>query len=366
MKKWIHYIIMAAMLFSLTKYGYINVYAKETTDTIAYYAYEQLTEQEQIVYQEVYQALSTVKESVQVSTLDTELLNKAFQCVMNDHPEIFYTKGYEVVQYMLKNKVNRLMCKPIYTMSKSTIRQNKKQIAQYVKKCLTDLPENAGEYETIRYFYEYIIENTEYRSDSPNSQNICSVMIDGESVCQGYAKAFQYLCHKVGINATLVTGYANDEGHAWNLVYADGKPYFVDVTWGDASYIMEEDATYSGTVPPITYDYLMVTTDMLCLTHQIENVVEIPQCVNMELNYFVKENLFFINYDVNKLKTIFDNARLQGEQYVTVKCNGQTVYQLMKEHLLQKQEIFQFLPGQSSSVAFAENSLQYTLSFMLE
>lgn len=367
MKKWISCIIFTVMMFSLVGYGDINVYAKEsTTASIAYYAYDLLKAEEQIVYQEIFQALSEVKDTVQVSTLDTQVLNKVFQCVMNDHPEIFYAKGYEVVQYMLQNKVNKVMFNPIYTMNKSVIRQNRKLINGYVEKCLSGLSEDAGEYEKICYFYEYIIKNTEYNAKSSNSQNICSVMIDGESVCQGYAKAFQYLCYQAGINATLVTGYANNEGHAWNLVYAEDKPYYVDVTWGDASYIITGDATYNGSVPPITYDYLMVTTDMLSLTHQIDNVVEVPKCVNMELNYFVKEDLFFINYDEDKLREIFASAIADGDQYVTLKCNGSAVYKLMKEYLIDKQEVFRFLPGQSKSVAFAENSLQYTLSFMLE
>lgn len=367
MKKWISCIIIAVMMFSLIGYGDIKVYAKENTSVgIMYYAYEQLHEEEKVVYQEIYQALYSIKDTVQVSTLDTEVLNKVFQCVMNDHPEIFYAKGYEVVQYVSQNKVNKMMFNPIYTMNKSTIRQNKKQINQYIKKCLDGIATDASEYDKIRYFYEYVILNTEYNTNSANSQNICSVMIDGESVCQGYAKAFQYLCHKVGIEATLVTGYANNEGHAWNLVYADNKPYYVDVTWGDASYIIAGEESYSGTVPPITYDYLMVTTDMLSLTHQIDNIVEVPKCVNMELNYFVKENLFFINYDENKLKSIFADATMQGEHYIALKCNGLSVYKIMKEHLIDKQEVFRFLSEQSNSVAFAENSLQYTLSFMLE
>ena len=228
------------------------------------------------------------------------------------------------------------------------------------------MPQDADDYEKILYLYEYIIKNTEYSSDISNGQSICSVMIDGKTVCQGYTKAFQYLCQKAGIDATMVTGTANDMSHAWNLVYADNKPYYVDVTWGDASYIMMEDNAYSGTIPPINYDYFMVTSDMLSQTHEVDNVIEVPKCVNMELNYFVKENLFFINYDEDKLRQIFADALEEDEHYVTIKCNGATVFRAMKEHLIEKQEVFLFIPGESTSIVFAENSLQYTLSFMLE
>ena len=365
MKRWISCIFITVLVFGLIGNGKINVYAKESEE-INYFAYNQLSEEEQVIYQEIYQTLITVKESVQISTSSREVIDKVFQCVKNDHPEIFYDKGYEVVYYVTQNKIEKTVFKPTYKMNKSTIRQNRKAIGQYVKKCLEGIPQDAGEYEKILYFYEYIIKNTEYSSDIANGQSICSVMIDGRTVCQGYTKAFQYLCQKSGIDATMVTGYANGMSHAWNLVYAEGKPYYVDLTWGDASYITTEDNDYSGTIPPINYDYFMVTTDMLSQTHELDNVVEVPKCVNMEQNYFVKEDLFFINYDENKLRQIFTDAVESGENYVTIKCNGTTVFRMMKEHLIEKQEIFLLIPGGSTSVVFAENSLQYTLSFMLE
>lgn len=56
-------------------------------------------------------------------------------------------------------------------------------------------------------------------------------------VCEGYSKAFKYLCDQVGISCLLVTGMM-DGGtgagpHMWNLVKLDGYTYLVDVTNSD-------------------------------------------------------------------------------------------------------------------------------------
>ena len=54
-------------------------------------------------------------------------------------------------------------------------------------------------------------------------------------VCEGYAKAFQYLCDlstlSDGITAYTVSGYLDGTGHMWNIVtMEDGCNYLVDVT----------------------------------------------------------------------------------------------------------------------------------------
>ena len=58
-------------------------------------------------------------------------------------------------------------------------------------------------------------------------------------VCEGYAKAFQYLCDLGGIDCYNVTG----SNHRWNIVVLDGKSYHVDCTWADA-YDIETIASY--------------------------------------------------------------------------------------------------------------------------
>ncbi|MDO4620324.1 MAG: S-layer homology domain-containing protein [Lachnospiraceae bacterium] len=58
-------------------------------------------------------------------------------------------------------------------------------------------------------------------------------------VCEGYAKAFQFLCNLANFKNTvsyLMTGTLNDTDHMWNVVKHNGKTYLCDITNCDSGY----------------------------------------------------------------------------------------------------------------------------------
>lgn len=70
-------------------------------------------------------------------------------------------------------------------------------------------------------------------SNEISAHNILGVLLEGEGVCESYAKTFQLLLNYLGIENVFVTGYAG-EAHGWNLVQMDdGRWYWYDLTWDD-------------------------------------------------------------------------------------------------------------------------------------
>ena len=330
------------------------------------YAYESLSEEGKEVYAQIYASLVQMQEK-ELSTTDTDLIETVFQCVLNDHPEIFYVEGYTFTKYSRGNKITKIIFQASYTMEKEELEEKQKVIEQKTEEVLAGMDGTADDYEKIKYIYEYIIKNTEYNVAAKNNQNIISVFQDGQSVCQGYAKATQYLLSKAGVKATLVVGYVeNGEGHAWNLVYADGEPYYVDTTWGDASYRMTTEESYEvNNLPVINYDYLCVTTEQLCKTHRIENVVSVPECTAVKDNYYVREGAYFTEYNEEQLTQFFEKSYAEGKEYITLQCADETVFSEMNEELITGQRIFEYMEANDGVIAYSQNEEQFSLSFWL-
>lgn len=332
------------------------------------YAYQMLSEDEKTLYKEIANALLTFEQDVKLSSCDQEEISHVFQCVLNDHPEIFYVDGYTYTEYTLGDVLRKITFTGTYRFSQEEVAEKQRLIDDYVNQCLAGMPKDADEYTKVKYIYEYLIHHTEYDAAAQNNQNICSVFIEGRSVCQGYAKATQYLLNQADIFATLVLGsVVGGEGHAWNLVRIDGQYYYVDTTWGDASYqAVEGSVSYPDErIPTINYDYLCVTTKQLEITHTIDNVVELPECTAMENNYYVREGVYFTQWDEERLTHIFEEGYEKGSTYVTLKCADQEVYRQMQDALIINQGIFRYLDCPDGVVSYTDNEKQYSMSFWL-
>ena len=95
-----------------------------------------------------------------------------------------------------------------------------------------------------------------------DSYTMYGVFFNRIAVCDGYSKAYSYMLNMLGIQTMVVTSSAMQ--HAWNLVYIDGKPYYVDCTWDDP--IM----SFEGTV---MHNNFLRSADGIAQTGHTENGV---------------------------------------------------------------------------------------------
>lgn len=100
------------------------------------------------------------------------------------------------------------------------------------------------------------------------------------AVCEGYAKAFSYLCEKAGLQTELVYGTARNENHeeyhAWNQICVDSLWYNIDVTWDDPFLNGENISDGSNMI----YDYFLVPDSALEKSHFPDHPEELHACTS--------------------------------------------------------------------------------------
>lgn len=231
------------------------------------YFYNQLDDYSKTIYK----AFESNKENMKTGTYKVELgssfsellgtengqdkLGKYYQSAIEaytyDNPDVFYlspnkmylniettTRGRKTTYYVYVNSGNEENYLIDEFSSQEQINQTIKKLEQVKKYIIQNKTGNT--YDDIKMVHDYLIANIEYDStiSKDNIYNICGALINGEAVCEGYARAFKYLMDGLEIPCTLVIGTGrnsegNTENHAWNYVLLDENWYAIDATWDD-------------------------------------------------------------------------------------------------------------------------------------
>lgn len=85
----------------------------------------------------------------------------------------------------------------------------------------------------------HLIGHIEANDDSQHSYG--ALCLKEGAVCAAYARAMVLLCRSAGIEATYVSGYVGESGHAWVIVRLENLYYHVDPCWDDTNNELNYD-----------------------------------------------------------------------------------------------------------------------------
>lgn len=232
------------------------------------YLYSQLGENGKIIYEKLYENKENLKTgtyTIQFGNTFYDILSQengsdklqeeyqtAIEAFTYDNPDVFYidvTKMYiniETIQKIFSTKYNVYINSakdPTYLLdgftSKEQIDQCESQVIAVKNQILNQIA-GKNDIEKMRYIHDYLVDTIEYDQTfgEKNIYNIYGALVSKTCVCEGYAKASQYLLNEAGLENIIITGTATNsdgktEKHAWNYVNIDEKWYAIDTTWDD-------------------------------------------------------------------------------------------------------------------------------------
>lgn len=287
------------------------------------YYYQQLNEEEQNLYKEMYQGLNSMSDSIYMHSPDMEVLKKVSQYIFCDRPELFWCSGeMQVTSYEAYSEVQ-----PVYTYRGDEKTARKEQIDEAVKECFAGISGDMPDYDKIKYVFEYLVNSVDYNLEAPDNQNIYSALVAKASVCAGYSRSAQYLLQKLGIECIYVTGNIPGQGaHAWNIVKCSGQYYQMDVTFGDPVFLETEGG---GNPPPqsINYDYLCCSDAEIMKNHTVDTMVSFPQCTSMDLNYYMLNGMYYEEFNPEQIFQNMNHTIYNQESSFTCKFANDSLYQ---------------------------------------
>lgn len=291
MKKNIFYIVVLAALLPLLFYseqlsallggGYGEQTAgaqtahthekKRPADADLYY--QALAEREQAVYRQILAAARSCEARVLLETqTDSSKIGSVMRALFNDHPELFWLNTAFTYSYEADGTVTEV------ALSYNELCAEYDTAVRRFEQAVTDIAKEIAREEITapeakeRYVHDHLIQYAEYKTEAPCSQSAYSALVLGESVCAGYARAFQVVLTELGLSCYYCTGTADGVVHAWNIVDIGGIYYNVDVAWDDPM----------GNEAGILYDtYFNLSDEEMELQRHIrdaESMAALPAC----------------------------------------------------------------------------------------
>lgn len=325
--------------------------AEDDSQAPTAYYYSLLDDTRRGYYDQLSEAVASEEESVVLSGITYEEADPIFVSVQYDHPEYFWVEG----SYTYKSGDNYVEFIFNYNCSGEEKEKRESVIEQQAEEILAEAPADGTDYEKVKYVFETLVDRTEYDLEAPENQNIYSVFGNWTSVCAGYARATKYLLDQMGVECIYVTGNAENEAHAWNIVSCGGKYYCVDTTWGDPAY----QEGIGVDIDTTSYEYLCCPDSMLSRTHTADSAFEIPECTDNSLEYYRLQGRYLESSDQGKILEIMKKDIDEGEDRTDIQFATQEVFnQLMPQLETVIQEALQYeqsVKGNQGSVNYQYN-----------
>ena len=275
-----------------------------------------LTGQEQYLYDQLLAGLKDQAETIDGLYPDNDMIQKAIDAIDRDYPELFWFSGTgQIETTLLGERAMEAVYRPTYAMDAAQRAETQAKIDQWTADCLATIDTSASQYAQALGVYTYLIDHADYQDVGSNS--IVNIMVGGAGLCGCYAKTMQYVLNQLGIQAAYITGQAKGQSHAWNLVWLDGTPCWVDPTWGDPVFAGGEESQGPA------YAYFGLTTADLLRTHTIDGSIPVPECVSNDANYFYRSGLYFTSYHASALTSAIQRAIAAGEGQCSVRYSDE-------------------------------------------
>jgi hypothetical protein len=236
-----------------------------------------------------------------------------------------------------------------YKYSKTNYDKIIKSLNSVSDAIIAKFTEDMKTYNKIKYIYDYLSSSVTYSLDAKHNDTAYGALVTHEAKCDGYARAFTYVCERAGITVTNATGVSrerpedDDSGHMWNKVRHGDKWYNIDACNSKGA----DDMTKS-----IAYHYFMISDKAYKTAFKEEKLkLAVPKAEDDSINYYSVYKLKADSLDSAKaiLLSEFQKSFKNRQRSVTIQCSTNAAYLSVMKELTKNNGILELMDDASAA-----------------
>lgn len=228
------------------------------------------------------------------------------QGIITEHIEFTYTDYYAYEYAFSTNDLTRMTEKQAITYEEML-----NIVATYINDDMDEYTKALVLHDYIVKCCRYNIEDLENDSLENDDHTAYGALVLKEAVCSGYTEAYRSLLMMCGIESRTVSGKADSQAHAWNLIKINDSWYHVDVTWDDP---IPDTGEY------VYHNYFNITDEVIAADH-LWNRGRYPNANSITDSYFIQNDL--VASTTEKIESIIDTAVSNNQKDVSILWKGE-------------------------------------------
>lgn len=338
-KKLVSVFLCVITVFTVTASVFINsggITAEAASSFTLPYYYYQMSDEAQDFYFYLRKAVKECRKKIKLNVdFEIEEFDLIIELLICHDPLMFNLDDLKVIS----ETDNSVTLGIEYKYDKETYDKMVSAYDKKTNKILSKLTDKMSTYVKIKTIHDEIINNVVYDLENQNNDNIYGVLVKNKAKCDGYSKAFTYVCGKAGIRTVTVMGNdlttdSDENGHMWNKVYYNKKWYNIDLTWDDPVSNMKDN---------IQYDYFMLSDKALSKTHEEDNLsFKVPKATDDSKDYYIVNKKYAeSNQEAEKLiKSELKAAVQNHETSFSIKVASNDIMNYVNDYLKDSEKMY--------------------------
>lgn len=316
--------------------------------------YHKLSQNAKIAYTLILKTIDEQPERVEIPDITSEELDAILYSLSYDNPELLSIGRTCKVE--CDKTGTKFYFKMSYNYSKNEKDAKEAELDKVINQIISEAPVG-GSYDKELYIHDYVCKNCTYDINEEQNGTSYDALVEGKTLCEGYARAIKVLLDRMDIPNYLITGKATNysgktESHMWNVVEIEGKRYHLDATWNDTNL-------GSG---DFCHLYFNMNDEEIKLDHT-ELLPEENNCIDNSQSYFKNEGLLFDRYNINFIKKALIKEGIKnlknGRQSVEIKFTNKSSFNACLKSLIKSSDIYEILDEINGESGTAYKSVSY-------